>query len=73
MSVRPQRPKDRDGAMVALNEAIHVLSTANTSSVTPAKAVFGSVSLLLATIRVSSLFFSEGALHVYAQLGFYGR
>jgi hypothetical protein len=51
-----QRPKGRDGVLSALNVAIEGLNLAKEiSSVTPAKALFGSASALLVMIRVSSL------------------
>jgi hypothetical protein len=54
MEAESQRPKGRDGAISALNAAIEALNLAKElSSITPAKAVFGSVSVILAMIRVS--------------------
>jgi hypothetical protein len=56
MEDESQRPKGRDGAISALNAAIETLNLAKELSiVTPAKAVFGSVSVILAMIRVSLL------------------
>ena len=56
MATKSQRPKGHDGVLLALNLAIGALSLAKeASSITPANAVFGSVSILLATIRVSFL------------------
>ena len=50
------RPKGQDGVLSALNVAIEGLNLAKEiSSVTPAKAVFGSVSVLLAMIRINAL------------------
>jgi len=51
-----QQPEPgRDGVLSSLNMAIDGLNLAKeVSSITPAKAVFGTVSILLATIRVSS-------------------
>lgn len=44
--------KGRDGAISALNVSIEALNLAQEiSSITPAKAVFGSVSVLLVKIR----------------------
>ena len=55
MDPSPQRPKGHDDTLVKLNEAIEDLNRAKeVSSITPAKAVFGSTSALLPTIRVSS-------------------
>lgn len=52
METRPQQPKGRDGAISSLNVAIEALNLAKeVASVTPAKAVFGSVSILLTMIR----------------------
>ena len=56
MDPKSQRQKGRDDALSKLNEAIEDLNRAKeVSSITPAKAVFGSTSALLPTIRVSSI------------------
>jgi hypothetical protein len=56
MDTTSQRPKGRDGVLSALNVAIEALNLAKEiSSITPAKAVFGSVSVLLVMIKVSCL------------------
>ena len=56
MGTESQRPKGRDGTFSSLNVAIEALNLAKeVSSVTPAKAVFGSVSILLTMIRVRFL------------------
>jgi hypothetical protein len=53
---KPQRPKDRGGAISELNVAIDALHLAEqTSRITPIKAVFASVDTLLTTIRVCPL------------------
>ena len=53
---KPQRPEGRDGVFSSLDVIIETLNLAKeVSSITPAKAVFGSVAILLAMIRVSSL------------------
>ena len=58
MEAKSQRPKGRDGTISALNIAIETLNLAKeVSSITPAKAVFGSVSVILTMIKVSLLFF----------------
>jgi len=58
MGAKSQRPKGRDSAISALNATIETLNLAKElSSITPAKAVFGSVSVVLAMIRVSLLVF----------------
>ena len=56
MDPKSQPLKGRDGAFSMLNEAMEDLSIAKeTSCIASAKAVFGSVSDLLPTIRVSPL------------------
>ena len=56
METKPRRPKEREGVVSALNATIDALNLAKElSSVTPAKAVFGSVSIVLAMIKVSFL------------------
>ena len=58
METESQQPKEQEGALSALNGFIEVFNLAKEiSSNTPAKAVFGSVSVLLAMIRVSLLAF----------------
>ena len=58
MESESQQPKEREGVISALNGFIEAFNLAKEiSSNTPAKAVFGSVSLLLAMIRVSLLAF----------------
>ena len=58
MEAKSQRPKGRDGTISALNVAIETLNLAKeVSSITPAKAVFGSVSVILTMIKVSLLLF----------------
>ena len=54
MKVDSQRPKEREAD---LNAAIEAMDLAKTSSITPVKAVFGSVTILLTTIRVCSCSF----------------
>jgi hypothetical protein len=56
MDARTQGPKGRDGVLSTLNVVIEALSLAKeVSSITPAKAAFGSVSVLLTMIRVRFL------------------
>ena len=56
MKAGSQRPNERDGAISALNVAIEALNLAKeVSSITPAKAVFGTVSVVLTMIKVSFL------------------
>ena len=58
MAAKSQRPKGRDGIISTLNLTIEAMNLAKeVSSVTPAKAVFGSVSVLLTMIKVRSLLF----------------
>ena len=54
METRSQQPKEREGVVSVLNGFIEVFNLAKEiTSNTPAKAVFGSVSVLLAMVRVS--------------------
>ena len=54
METQPKQTKEKDGAISVLNGFIEVFNLAKEiSSNTPAKAVFGSVSVILAMIRVS--------------------
>jgi len=56
MEAEPKRPKEREGVISALNAAIGAMNLAKEiSSITPAKAVFGSVGILLEMTRVSFL------------------
>lgn len=56
MADKSQRLKRRDGILSSLNAVVDGLNLAEElSSITPAKAVFGSVSALLTVIRVSFL------------------
>jgi len=55
MATEPQRPKGRENAVSLLNVAIDTMDLAEKiSSITPAKAVFATVSVLLTMIKVSS-------------------
>ena len=66
MADNSQRPKGRDGVLSSLNVAIEGLNLAKeVSSATPAKAVFGSVVILLTMIRVSFLLFCDETFQVY--------
>jgi hypothetical protein len=61
MADNSQRPKGRDGVLSSLNVAIDGLNLAKeVSSITPAKAVFGSVAILLTMIRVGFRLFYDG-------------
>ena len=56
MATKSHRPKGRDAVLSSLNMAIDALNLAKElSGITPAKAVFGSVTILLAMIKVRSL------------------
>jgi hypothetical protein len=53
MATESQRPKGREGAISTLNAAIEAMDLAEKiSSITPAKAVFGTVVVLLTMIKV---------------------
>jgi len=55
MATESQRPKGRENAVSLLNAAIDTIDLAEKiSSITPAKAVFATVSVLLTMIKVSS-------------------
>jgi len=56
MKAESQRPSGHESAISALNSAIEAMRQAvETSSITPAKDIFGSVSTILTTIRVRFL------------------
>ena len=56
MDADARQQKRRDIALSSLNGAIETLNLAKEiSSITPAKAVFGSVSVILTMIKVGSL------------------
>jgi len=58
MATKSQQSNRRDVALSSLNAAVQAVNLAKElSSVTPAKAVFGTVSVILAMIRVSFLSF----------------
>ena len=58
MATNSQRPKERDGAISTLNVFIEVSNLAKEiSSITPAKAVFGSVAVILTMIGVRFFLF----------------
>jgi len=60
MATGSQQSNGRDGVYSSLNVAIDALNLAKeVSSIAPAKAVFGTVSVLLTMIRVSFLFCNE--------------
>ena len=56
MTTKPQGPKGRDGVLSSLNMAIGTLNRAKeATSITPAKAAFTSIGVLLTMIRVGVL------------------
>ena len=58
-----KREKRRDDALSLLNAAVEAMNLAKEiSSATPAKAIFGSVSVLLTMIMVRFLLFFGGVL-----------
>ena len=58
MDAKSRQPKGCDNTVSVLNAAIEALNLAKElSSITPAKAVFGTVSVILTTIKVSFLLF----------------
>ena len=73
MEAESQRPKRRGDTISALNEAIEALNPLKISSFPPAKAVFGSATVLLTLIRVRFLLSCHGLLHVHTQLGVGGE
>ena len=66
MDTKSQRQKGRDSALSSLDLAIELLNLAReVSSITPVKAVFGTVSALLAMIRVRAILFSHEIFQVH--------
>jgi len=73
MAAKSQRPNGRSGALSSLNVAIDILNLAKeVSSITPAKAAFGSVSILLTMIKVCLLFLCDETLQVHTLPGLGG-
>jgi len=65
MATTSQRPERREGVISPLNVAIEAMNLAKEiSSITPAKAVFGSVSVVLTMVRVRSPF-CNNPFHVH--------
>ena len=75
MDTKSQRPKPRDSALSSLNVAIEALDLAKEiSCISPAKAVFGSVIVLLTMIRVRCFLpFCYDKLRVHMHPGFHGQ
>ena len=73
MATKPQESKARDGLLSSLNAAIGALDLAKEiSSATPAKAVFGSVSVLLTLIKVCGPLFHDNEFLNRIRSGFDG-
>jgi len=74
MDTHAQRQKRQNNVVSSLDVAIEALNLAEKlSSVTPAKAVFSSVSALLAMIRVGFLLFCDVMFQVHKWLGIGGQ
>ena len=74
IETKPQPSKGRDGTLSSLNIAIEVMNLAKeVSTITPAKAVFGSVSILLTMVKVRSLVFHDRMSHVHVWTGLDGQ
>jgi len=74
MQTESQRPKGKDQTISSLNVAIEGLNLAKeVSSITPAKAVFGSASILLTMIKVSFLPFCDEVSQTNTWLGHHGQ
>ena len=66
MDAGSQRQNRQDNTLSLLNAAIDAMNLAKEAvSGTPAKAIFGSVGILLTMIRVSFLPFYDGLSQVY--------
>ena len=66
MASQSQQPKKQDGVPLSLDIAISIVNIGKeASSMTPVPAVFGSVAILLTTIRVSSLLFYDGKFRAH--------
>ena len=73
-SDKSQQQGDQDGVLSTLNVAIDGLSIAKEiASVTPAKAVFGSVAVLLTMIRVSRLLSCNQIFQIHTSPGHDGQ
>ena len=58
MEAKSQQPKGRDKTVAALNVAIDALNIVkDVASIAPAKAIFGTVSVILTMIKVGLLLF----------------
>ena len=73
MEAKSQRPKDREGVISTLGAAIEALNLAKEiSSITPAKAAFGAVSILLTMLKVYLLVFCDYLFQTHACPGLNG-
>lgn len=75
MDTNSQRQKRWDGVFSLSNVAIEAVNLAKVSRITPAQAVFDSVSILLAVVGVNFLLFSDACAlgsHI-ARPGLYGE
>jgi len=72
MEANSRRQRGRDNSLSSLSVAIETLNLAkDISCITPAKAVFGSVSSLLTMIRVRFLlFYNDPRVHMYSGLDY---
>jgi len=65
MEAKSRRPEGRDNTVSALNAAIEALNLAKGfSSIMPTQTVFGTVSIILTTVKVSLLLFFIGWLSI---------
>jgi len=73
MDAGTQQPRGREGAISALNAAIEALNLMKeVASVTPAKAAFGSVSVLLTMIKVCPVLLCNDGLQAHKYTGLDG-
>ena len=74
MASTSQQPKEREKTLSTLNALIEGLNLAKEiATIAPAKAAFGSVSVLLAMIRVRSPSFYDAEFLANVHLGLYGQ
>ena len=74
MDTKSQQTKLQDRTISSLDTAIEALNLAKeNSSITPTQAVFGSVSALLAMIRVLFLLFCNDVLRIHTYPGLRGQ
>ena len=74
MDAKSQRPKRQDNTLSLLNAAVEAMNLAKAlSSATPAKAVFGSVSILLTMIMVCFPLFPNDTIQFHVRPGLDGQ